>query len=70
MIDWRAHDKAHELEACPVPGCGGIMRLGWDTYTCDRCGHFEQDPSLHDIAERDGGHSKDCKCAFCIKNSG
>ncbi len=44
------------------------MRLGWDTYTCEnkKCGHFEQDPSLHDIIERDGGHLKFCHCNYCV----
>jgi len=43
------------------------MRLGWDTYACEKCGHFVQDISLHDINERDGGHLKYCQCAYCLK---
>jgi hypothetical protein len=65
MVDWKAHKKAHKSESCPVPGCGGVMRLDWDTYKCEKCGHFEQDPSLHDIIERDGGHLKFCDCPYC-----
>jgi len=66
MVDWRAHNKAHKLEKCPA--CGGIMRLRGDTYICqnDKCGHFEQDPSLHDVVERDGGHLKFCHCGYCV----
>jgi hypothetical protein len=66
MVDWRVHKKAHKLEACPVPGCGGIMRLGWDLYTCEKCGHFDQDISLHDIVERDDpSFLRECQCAHC-----
>jgi hypothetical protein len=65
MVDWSAHKKAHKIEVCPA--CGGVMRLGRDTYTCQNkdCGHFEQDPSLHDILERDGGYLRFCQCKYC-----
>jgi len=66
MVDWRAHKKAHKLERCPVPDCGGTMRLGWDTYTCEKCGHFYQDISLQDVIEADDpAHLKFCECAYC-----
>jgi hypothetical protein len=65
MVDLRAVKTAHQLETCPA--CGGTMRLQFDTYTCDGCEHFRQEPSLHDISERDGGHRKFCECTFCIE---
>jgi hypothetical protein len=66
MVDWRAHKKAHKLETCPVPGCGGMMRLRWDKYTCEKCGHFDQDISLHDIVERDDpSFLRECRCTYC-----
>jgi hypothetical protein len=44
------------------------MRLGWDTYTCEKCGHFEQDISLQDIVERDDpGNLRYCDCNYCLK---
>jgi len=71
MVDWRAHKRAHQLEACPVPGCGGIMRLGRDTYKCDKCPHFEQDISLHDIVEQDDpSYLKECTCPYCTEQNG
>jgi tRNA(Ile2) C34 agmatinyltransferase TiaS len=66
MVDWSAHKKAHKLEMCPA--CGGMMHLGFDTYRCEKCGHFEQDPSLHDIVERDDpANLKYCNCDHCLK---
>ena len=43
------------------------MQLTRDTYLCQKkeCGHFVQDPSLHDIIERDGGHHRFCQCKYC-----
>jgi len=42
------------------------MRLGWDTYTCEKCGHFYQDISLQDVIEADDpAHLKFCECAYC-----
>jgi hypothetical protein len=66
VVDWRALKKAHQLEGCPA--CGGTIRLGWDTYTCENkeCEHFEEDPSLHDIIERDGGHLRLRHCDYCV----
>ena len=44
------------------------MRLGWDTYTCEKCGHFSQDPSLQDIIEQDDpGNLRFCNCDYCLK---
>lgn len=69
MVDRRAHEKAPKLERCPA--CGGMMRLGWDTYTCKKCGHFSQDPSLHDIVERDDpSNLKFCNCDYCVNQRG
>jgi len=69
MVDWQAHKKAHKLEICPA--CDGMMRLGGDTYTCEKCGHFEQDPSLQDIVERDDpANLKFCSCEYCLKELG
>lgn len=69
MVDHRARKKAHELETCPA--CGGKMRLGWDTYTCEKCGHFEQDIMLQDIVERDDpANLRYCNCGYCLKKSG
>lgn len=68
MVDAQAHKKAHRLEACPA--CGGMMRLGRDTYTCEKCGHFDQDISLQDIVERDDpGNLRYCNCEYCLKQS-
>ena len=65
MVDWRVHNKTHKLQPCPA--CGGTMRLGRDTYTCEKCRHFEQDPSLQDIVERDDpGNLKFCRCNHCV----
>jgi hypothetical protein len=66
MVDWQAQKKAHQLEICPA--CGGKMPLGGDTYKCEKCGHFEQDISLHDIVERDDpANLKFCNCEYCLK---
>jgi tRNA(Ile2) C34 agmatinyltransferase TiaS len=66
MVDLRLHKKAHKLQRCPA--CGGMMRLGSDTYTCEKCGHFEQDIMLHDIVERDDPTNlKECNCEYCLK---
>jgi tRNA(Ile2) C34 agmatinyltransferase TiaS len=66
MVDWSAHKKAHKLEICPA--CGGMMRLGRIAYTCEKCGHFEQDPSLQDIVERDDpANLKYCNCDYCLR---
>jgi hypothetical protein len=66
MVDSRAHKKAHKLEKCPA--CGGMMRLGWDTYQCDSCPHFRQDMMLQDVMERDDPENlKLCKCEYCQK---
>jgi ribosomal protein S27AE len=62
MVDQRLHKKAHKLEICPA--CGGMMPLGRDRYTCEKCGHFEQAIELHDIVERDEP-AKFCDCAYC-----
>lgn len=68
MVDRYAWKKAHKLEKCPA--CGGLMRLGRDAYTCGKCGHFEQDPSLQDIVERDDpANLKVCKCEYCLPQS-
>ena len=64
MVDWAAHKKAHKLEICPA--CGSTVRLRWDSYICEKCGHFEQDISLHDIVERDDPtYLRECKCMYC-----
>jgi hypothetical protein len=71
MVDWREHKRAHKLEMCPA--CGGTMRLGRDTYTCENkdCGHFAQDPSLHDIVERDDpSNLRFCNCRYCLEQRG
>lgn len=66
MTDWRAHSKAHKIEMCPA--CGGRMLLRWDTYKCEKCGHFSQDISLQDIVERDDpSNLRFCKCDYCQK---
>jgi hypothetical protein len=66
MVDRLARKKAHMLEMCPA--CGGVMRLGWDTYTCEKCGHFDQDISLQDIVERDDPAKLEyCNCEYCLK---
>jgi len=66
MVDWRAHKKAHKLEICPA--CGGKMYLTRDIYTCEKCGHFDQDISLHDNVERnDPANLKFCNCEYCLK---
>ncbi len=66
MVDHLARNKAPKLETCPA--CGGVMRLGWDTYTCEKCGHFEQDISLQDIVERDDpANLRECSCEYCLK---
>lgn len=42
------------------------MHLGRDTYTCDKCKHFEQDISLQDpVKSDDPANLKECKCAYC-----
>ncbi len=42
------------------------MRLRWDKYTCEKCGHFNQDISLHDIVERDDpSFLSECHCTYC-----
>jgi hypothetical protein len=48
-----------------------MMRLGFDTYTCEKCGHFEQAIELHDIIERDDpAYLKYCNCAHCLSERG
>jgi len=69
MVDRRARENAHTLELCPA--CGGMMRLGWDTYTCEKCAHFSQDPSLQDIVELDDPKNlRYCNCEYCLKRTG
>src|ERR1700690_795137 len=40
----RRKKEPHQLEGCPA--CGETMRLVWDRYTCESCGHFAQNPDL------------------------
>jgi hypothetical protein len=70
MIDWRKQKQAPEALSCPVPNCGGMMQLEWDTYTCPKCEHFWQDPSLQDVAEDDSANLKFCNCEYCQKENG
>jgi hypothetical protein len=47
------------------------MRLGRDSYKCDKCPHFEQDISLHDIVEQDDpSYLKECTCPYCAEQNG
>jgi hypothetical protein len=60
---------AYKLEPCPA--CGGLMGLRSDTYTCEKCGHFEQDILLRDaIARDDPANLKFCNCEYCLKERG
>jgi hypothetical protein len=66
MVDYHAELAAHKLEGCPA--CHGDMPLAGDTYTCEKCGHFRQNPSLQSIVEReDSANLKFCNCEFCLK---
>ena len=68
MVDQRLRKKAPEFEGCPA--CGGRMRLGWDTYTCEneKCKHFVQAVELQDIVERDdSANLRFCNCEYCLK---
>ena len=67
MVDRREQQKAHKLERCPA--CGGMMRLGRTVYTCEKCGHFSQDPLLQDIIEQDDpANLRFCNCPYCLKD--
>ena len=66
MVDRAAHKKAHTSE--PRPACSGIMQLGRDRYTCEKCKHFEQAIELQDNVERDDpANLTECKCEYCLK---
>ena len=47
------------------------MRLGWDTYTCKSCGHFEQNPDLRLPSDQDDPTTlKFCNCQWCLNQRG
>ena len=67
MVDVHAEQMAHKTEGCPA--CRGLMNLVGDTYACEKCGHFRQDPTLQSILERQNPENlKFCKCEYCLKH--
>ena len=66
MVDFHAEQAAHKTEGCPA--CKGTMNLVEDTYKCEQCGHFRQNPQLQTLVERgDRANLTFCKCEYCLK---
>lgn len=66
MVDFHAEQRAHKTEGCPA--CRGLMNLVGDTYMCEKCGHFRQNPGLQGLVEReDRANLRFCKCEYCLK---
>ena len=66
MVDFHAEQAAHKTEGCPA--CKGTMNLVEDTYKCEQCGHFRQNPQLQTLVERgDRANLTFCKCGYCLK---
>ena len=67
MVDFHTEQAAHKTEGCPA--CKGTMNLVEDSYKCEQCGHFRQNPQLQTLLERgDRTNLTFCKCEYCLKH--
>lgn len=59
--------KRREPCSFSCPACGvGQMTPGSHGHRCNKCSHFENDPSTYNAMERDRGEDLVfCHCTFC-----